>query len=196
MLVGSHSDGMSRAGGHCHVADLFVTACNGRVRSSEPNGAREIRAYTSYHHRSPIFVNRMALTYHRPKVNLFGNFEQRTAERAVIPAAVGSRDWTAWRTTRTLDIALPVTLRWGESLPETAKATTLIQTYPRIANRIASAWRDERTCLAVLDELLVDRRGGRRGFGPMVQAELLALRSLRDGGHSLYPGPFYASPKE
>ncbi len=138
----------------------------------------------------------MALTYHRPKINLFGNFEQRSSEHSEHPPVVGSRDWTAWRTTRTLDQPLPATLRWAESLPDSAKASTLIQAYPRIANKIASAWRDERACLAALDDLLVDRRGGRRGFGQLVQAELLALRSLRDGGHSLYPGPFYAAPKE
>jgi len=138
----------------------------------------------------------MALTYHRPKVNLFGNFEQPPAEHTVPPRAAGSRDWSAWRKTRTLDVALPATLRWGESLPDSAKASTLLQDYPRIANRIANAWRDERACLAALDDLLVDRRGGRRGFGPLVRAELLALRSLRDGGHSLYPGPFYAAPEE
>lgn len=138
----------------------------------------------------------MALTYHRPKINLFGNFEQRTADHSVPPPSTGSRDWTAWRTTRTLDLSLPATLRWAESLPDSAKATALIQAYPRIANRIAGVWRDERACLAALDDLLVDRRGGRRGFGPLVQAELLALRSLRDGGHSLCPGPFYAIPKD
>src|SRR5512132_987357 len=133
----------------------------------------------------------MALPYHRPKINLFGNFEQSaTHEQRMPPPALGSRDWTAWRTKRTLDVPLPATLRWAESLPESARANTLIQAYPRIANRIASTWRDERACLAALDDLLVDRRGGRRGFGPLVQAELLALRSLRDGGHSLCPGPF------
>lgn len=63
-----------------------------------------------------------------------------------------------------------------------------METLPRIANRIANAWHDEQAAVALLDELLIDRRGRRQGFSPFVQAELLRLRALRDSGHAI-PGP-------
>jgi hypothetical protein len=134
----------------------------------------------------------MELHYRRPKTNLFWNFEEQPAERSVSLPAGRTRDWTALRKARPLDLLLPVTQRWAESLPDSTKPHRSMEKFPRIANRIASAWRDEQACLAVLDDLLVDRRGGRQGFCPFVQAELLQLRTLRCGGHSLYPGPFHA----
>jgi len=99
------------------------------------------------------------------------------------PTQAPARDWTTLRKARPFDVLLPATQRWAESLPGSAKPYQLMQTFPRIANRIANAWSDEQTCLAVLDDLLIDRRGGRQGFSPFVQAELLHLRALRDGGH-------------
>ncbi len=92
-------------------------------------------------------------------------------------------DYRAQRKTRPLDELLPATLRWADSLSDSAKPYQLMKTYPRVANRVANAWRDGRA-LSVLDELLVDRRGGRRGFPAFVLAELLALRELLDHGHS------------
>jgi hypothetical protein len=61
--------------------------------------------------------------------------------------------------------------------------------YPRIANRIASAWRDSEAARASLDDLLIDRRGGRQGFPPFVLAELLHLRTL------LYRGADSVAPR-
>jgi len=50
--------------------------------------------------------------------------------------------------------------------------------YPRLANRIATAWSDEIAAQAVLYELLVDRRGSRSGFPMLVRADLMQLRSI------------------
>jgi hypothetical protein len=63
--------------------------------------------------------------------------------------------------------------------------THLIAEYPRIANRLAFAWQDPKAVRDVLDDVLVDRRGDRQGFPPMVRAELLRIRALTDGAHSL-----------
>ncbi len=138
----------------------------------------------------------MALPYHRANSNVHDTFRGGRLEIVAPPTPAGEYDWTALRDPKTTDTLLQTARRWTQSLPATANASTLIQAYPRIANRIAYAWRDERLCLAILDELLVDRRGGRRGFDPAVQEDLLALRSLRAGGQSACPGPFYASPME
>ena len=82
------------------------------------------------------------------------------------------------RRARPFDQLLPMTYRWAETLPGALKPTHLMQTYPRIANRIAGVWADRHETLDALDEFLVDRRGGRRGFPPFVLAELLWLRDL------------------
>ena len=50
--------------------------------------------------------------------------------------------------------------------------------FPHVFNRIAATWHDPPALLEALDDLLVDTRGGRRGFPADVLAELLILRSL------------------
>ena len=79
---------------------------------------------------------------------------------------------------RPLNHLLPMTTRWAELLPELSRPVMLMRLYPRIANRLASAWRDVEAARAVFDDLLIDRRGGRQGFPPFVQAELMHLRTL------------------
>ena len=61
----------------------------------------------------------------------------------------------------------------------------LLQSFPRVANALARLWQDDSAAALYLDELLVDRRGGRRGFPPEIHNELLTLRAYRAGG---YPG--------
>ena len=75
-------------------------------------------------------------------------------------------------------------MQWAASLDAVAAPYRLMAQYPRIANRIANAWNDGQACLIILDELLVDRRGGRKGFPEAVRGELLRLRQMRDGGRS------------
>jgi hypothetical protein len=50
--------------------------------------------------------------------------------------------------------------------------------FPRVANRLAIAWPDPKAVQEVLDDVLIDRRGGRQGFPPAVQQELLRLGTL------------------
>ena len=72
------------------------------------------------------------------------------------------------------------TIEWLLKLPAELRPRELCDRYPRAANAIATAWwAGER--VAVLDELLSDRRGGnRRGFPPEVKSELQALRYAVD----------------
>ncbi len=65
---------------------------------------------------------------------------------------------------------------WLESLPPAVVPREMARAYPRLVNRLALCWRDAALADMLLDELLVDRRGGRRGFPPAVAAELLRLR--------------------
>jgi hypothetical protein len=79
---------------------------------------------------------------------------------------------------------LPATMQWAASLDGVAAPYRLMAQYPRIANRIANAWNDVPACLVILDELLVDRRGGRKGFPEPVRDELRRLRQIHDAGRS------------
>jgi hypothetical protein len=53
---------------------------------------------------------------------------------------------------------------------------TLAKRFPHVVNRLAACWAVPLDVIDLLDELLVDRRGGRRGFPADTLAELLALR--------------------
>ncbi|HSM23105.1 MAG TPA: hypothetical protein VK876_12960, partial [Rubrivivax sp.] len=49
-----------------------------------------------------------------------------------------------------------------------------------VANRIAWCWNDPDLIRQVLEDLLHDRRGGRRGFAPGIVRELQRLREFND----------------
>jgi hypothetical protein len=67
------------------------------------------------------------------------------------------------------------TIEWMLKLPPSLRPRELCDRYPRAANVVAAAWSGSERA-AVLDELLSDRRGTRRGFPPEVKSELQALR--------------------
>jgi hypothetical protein len=70
----------------------------------------------------------------------------------------------------------PETMRWLASLPGDVRPRQLPIEFVRIANALARAWPDPRRCLAYFEELLMDRRGGRRGFSFDVALELAGLK--------------------
>jgi hypothetical protein len=71
------------------------------------------------------------------------------------------------------------TIEWLLALPQSLQPRLLCDRYPRAANALAAAWASKDRA-AALDNLLVDRRGNRRGFPPEVRSELLALRYALD----------------
>src|SRR5690348_4145714 len=87
-------------------------------------------------------------------------------------------DWNAFRRKRPPEGLLPETEKWAEALPDGMKPKNLLAMYPRIANRLAVAWRNASDVQDVLDDLMIDRRGGRRGFPPPVHADLVRLCSV------------------
>jgi hypothetical protein len=87
----------------------------------------------------------------------------------------------ARRAPRPCDDALTGTTRnWLRRLPARRRPLRLCERFPRVANRIAWCWADARLAEQVLDDLLVDRRGGREGFPPAIVAELRRLREFND----------------
>lgn len=94
----------------------------------------------------------------------------------------GGRDWRPLRRpVRAQDLYLSTqALAWLADLPQDLAPRRLAHDHPRIANRLALCWCDPALATLVLDSLLADRRGGRRGFAEAIQQE---LRALRDDAH-------------
>ena len=88
-----------------------------------------------------------------------------------------------------LNQLLPATAKWAASLPGGVQPLALLQRLPRIANAIARLWRDNVALTNYVDELLIDRRGGRRGLPPEIHNELLTLRQYHE---AQYPGPSHS----
>lgn len=85
----------------------------------------------------------------------------------------------ARRPERDCDQVLSDTARhWLRRLPPRQRPRQLCIAHPRVANRIAWCWHDAVLSAQVLEDLLEDRRGGRRGFAPAIVRELLRLREL------------------
>lgn len=87
-------------------------------------------------------------------------------------------NWTRWRTPeRDMDRVLsPTALAWLKTLPDPVRPADLATCHPRVANRIALCWSDPELTGRLFDELLLDKRGKRRGFAPAVAADLMRLR--------------------
>jgi hypothetical protein len=79
-----------------------------------------------------------------------------------------------------VNVPFPQTLDWIGNLPQDVQPHALLSQFPRIANAIALTWNETVACKAVMNKLLVDTRGNRRGFPKMVRRELLALWAFRD----------------
>jgi hypothetical protein len=74
---------------------------------------------------------------------------------------------------------------WVIGLPPTLRPHATCEQFPRVINAIASSWTDTAYSLQVLDHMINDYRGGRRGFPATVELELTALQAhqrARSGG--------------
>ena len=69
------------------------------------------------------------------------------------------------------------TVLWLNELPESVRPMQTCARFPRIVNRLASAWPQAAACCAYFDELLLDRRGNRQGFPMQIAFELAALKN-------------------
>jgi hypothetical protein len=66
-------------------------------------------------------------------------------------------------------------IEWLLSLPPELRPRTLCERYPRVVNRVAAAWSHVEERALVLHSLLVDTRGGRKGFPADIRREIEAL---------------------
>jgi hypothetical protein len=100
----------------------------------------------------------------------------------VAPAPAHHGNLPRWRrsppTARDLNLS-SLAAAWRDRFTHDVRPVALCSRYPRIANRLALCWDDPALTAKVFHDVLVDRRGSRRGFPPDVQRELLALRDHR-----------------
>lgn len=66
--------------------------------------------------------------------------------------------------------------KWLAGLPRDVRPHALGRRYPRIVNRLAEIWQRPVQCERFLDELLLDKRGGRAGFPPEVASDIATLK--------------------
>ena len=64
---------------------------------------------------------------------------------------------------------------WVIRLPPALRPHAMCEQFPRVVNAIAGAWGDVAYAGQVLEHMINDYRGGRRGFPASVQQELVAL---------------------
>jgi hypothetical protein len=96
---------------------------------------------------------------------------QKPAAEAVVPAPVHLRK------AQPADVVVPRTLAWIASLPADARPHALAKRYARIANNFACCWDQPSVCAKYFDDLLIDRRGGRKGFPADVLHDLQRLKA-------------------
>jgi len=70
--------------------------------------------------------------------------------------------------------------QWLRRLPARERPLALCSMYARLANRFAAVWENPAQTEAVFEELMIDHRGGRLGFPPLVASELMRLHRLHE----------------
>ncbi len=84
--------------------------------------------------------------------------------------------WVGRRKAQPAEALLPATRRWLDSLPQETRPHALAEQFPRLANLIAINWNSPSDCSAFISSLLLDQRGGRRGFPGEVVQDIQNLR--------------------
>ncbi len=95
-------------------------------------------------------------------------------EPQAVPLAP-KHDWTGQRQAKPAENLLPATAHWLATLPLEIQPTAIGTAFPRITNVLAVLWTRAEALMSYLDDLLLDKRGGRRGFPFAVLEELHAL---------------------
>src|SRR6266567_8178644 len=100
------------------------------------------------------------------------------------PRLLEPSNWLPKRKAMPYEKLLATTLTWCDALPRTLRPQVLCSRFPRIANGLASGWRDRDATMRYFDELLTDTRGDRRGFAANVLQELHALKAFYESSHA------------
>ena len=95
------------------------------------------------------------------------------------PQSAATDDQSSWvgrRKAQPVEVLLPATRRWLDTLPKEIRPDALAEQFPRVANLVAVNWNNPNDCCACISSLLVDQRGGRRGFPGGVLQDIQNLR--------------------
>lgn len=87
-----------------------------------------------------------------------------------------AEDWQAKRKDSSPEALSDATRAWLDELPHAVRPHQLALRYARLANRLCETWNEPAKCERLLDDLMIDRRGGRKGFPLAVANELATLR--------------------
>ena len=123
--------------------------------------------------------------YRTQKRSPRSDVHHHVAERAVSPqsddrtvaAGLSEEYWSRYRRASPADTLLPATAYWMATLPFEFRPASIADAFPRIANALASMWARPDAFASYMNDLLVDKRGGRSGFPIRVLRELHALRA-------------------
>jgi hypothetical protein len=106
--------------------------------------------------------------------------DARKALEETGPAAYAApkkdENWEAKRSQSEPESLNDAASTWISEMPEAVQPRQLALRYARLANRLCSVWTDPLKCEPLLDDLMMDRRGGRKGFPLQVANELATLR--------------------
>jgi hypothetical protein len=72
-------------------------------------------------------------------------------------------------------VMLSATHVWLRRLPPRIHPKHLCRYHPHLANRLATCWGDRGRVERFVDDVLIDRRGGRKGLSARVKTELLCV---------------------
>ncbi len=106
----------------------------------------------------------------------------KAIDRRVRPATV--KDWDGDRRPAPAEPLNDATVAWLGSLSFDLRPRALARQFPRIANRLCELWKRPAQCDAYFKTLIMDERGGRKGFPPEVATELSTLAAHYS---SVYP---------
>ena len=106
----------------------------------------------------------------------------KAIDRRVRPKTV--TDWDAERRPAPPEPLTEAAAAWLVTLPIAVRPRELARKFPRIANRLCELWRRPAQCDRYFKTLMMDERGGRKGFPPEVAAELSTLAAHYS---SVYP---------
>ena len=118
-----------------------------------------------------------------------GNYDKLSFTDASKALEIQTRDdqakgWHGERAPEVNEPLLEFTTAWIESLPPSLRPVALPRDFPRIANTLAVVWKRPARADEYFQQLLLDHRGGRKGFPPAVAMELSKLATHHA---TLYP---------
>lgn len=94
-------------------------------------------------------------------------------------------------------VLLSATHLWLRRIPPRLHPRHLCRYHPHLANRLAGCWGDRERVQCLIDDLLIDRRGGRLGLSDRVKSELQCIERFQalHSGFRRHAAPIRSLPR-